>query len=232
MTTRMLFHFHTIYSDDGCITPEAAVQFALANSIGILAPTDHDTIRGSLEIKKLADQHGIRVIIGAEYSSVCGDIIGLFLKEEVAARDAKEIVREIREQGGMVVLPHPYRSHQLSEWLLNSVDAVETFNARLSKELNDQATELAQRLQLPQVVGSDAHLAKELGLVIGEIDELPNQSLREILSAGMRPVVTWQTRLADIYRSQMVKAARRRRPLLWAKSLVRMIMTSGGSLRP
>jgi len=232
MTTRILFHFHTVYSDDGCITPDAAVQFARANSIGVLAPTDHDTIRGSLEIRKLADRYGIRVIIGAEYSSECGDIIGLFLKEEVVARDAKGIVREIREQGGMVVLPHPYRSHQLPEWLLNSVDAVETFNARLSKELNDRATELAQRLRLPQFVGSDAHLAKELGLAIGEIEKSPNQSLREMLSSGIRPVVTRQTRLADIYRSQMVKAVRRRRPLLWAKSLVRMIMTSVGSQRP
>jgi hypothetical protein len=231
MTTKFLFHFHTTYSDDGCITPQAAVEFALANNIGLLAPTDHDTIRGSLEIKKLADGHGIRVIIGAEYSSECGDIIGLFLKEEVIARDSKEIIREIKGQGGMVVLPHPYRSHQLSEWLLNSVDAVETFNARLSKELNDRATELAQRLRLPQFVGSDAHLVRELGLAIGEIDESPNQSLQEILRAGIRPVVTRQTQLADIYRSQMVKAARRGRPLLWAKSLVRMIMTSIGSQR-
>ena len=232
MTTRILFHFHTIYSNDGCITPEAAVQFALANDIGVLAPTDHDTIRGSLEIRKLADQHGIHVIIGAEYTSECGDIIGLFLKEEVISREAKEIIREIRDQGGMVILPHPYRSHHLSEWLLNSVDMVETFNARLSKEVNDQATELAQRLHLPQFVGSDAHLPKELGLVIGEIEKSPSQGLRKTLSLGIKPVVMRQTRLADIYRSQMVKAARRHQPLLWVKSLVRMIMTSIGSQRP
>ncbi len=226
MSTRVLFHFHTIYSDDGCITPANVVEFALANDIGVLAPTDHDTIRGSLEIRKLADQHGIRVVIGAEYSSERGDIIGLFLKNDVTARDAMGIIREIKEQGGLVVLPHPYRSHRLSDELLHSIDAIETYNARLPKELNDRAAELAEGLRLPQFVGSDGHLTRELGLVIGEIEESPHETLRETLNAGLAPLIVQQARLADIYRSQMVKAARRRRPLRWVKALIRMAMTS------
>jgi predicted metal-dependent phosphoesterase TrpH len=232
MKTRILFHFHTRYSYDSNLAPEVIVDFASANDIAVLAPTDHDTIRGALEIRKLAFDRGIRTIIGAEYLSDRGDIIGLFLNEEILARDAEGIIREIKSQGGMVVIPHPYRSRPLADELLQYVDGIEVFNSRLPAHLNAQGKALADRLLVPHFVGADAHLARELGLVIGEIDETPGQSLRQSLAKGMQPVVTQPTLLTDIHRSQMIRARRIQRPGLWLRSFGKMIVTGISRRRP
>ncbi len=80
--------------------PQEIVEFAVQNQIHVLAPTDHNTIRGSREIRELAEEHGIETIIGAEYSSDHGDIIGLFLQDDAYSRKASEIVQEIHGQGG------------------------------------------------------------------------------------------------------------------------------------
>ena len=228
MTSRVLFHFHTRCSYDSNITPEAVVEFAVAEGINILAPTDHNTIRGSLEVRERAEKHGIRTIVGAEYLSEYGDIIGLFLEREVVSRQARGIIAEIKGQGGLAILPHPSRSRGFDESLLRTFDGIEIFNARTSAELNAYAATLAERLQLPGFVGSDAHLAKELALGVGEIDEQPGLSLRDAMKAGMKPVVTRLTRRADVYRSQMIKAVRLRQPLLWVKSLAGMLIAAAG----
>ncbi len=223
MGTRILFHFHTNCSYDARITPGAVVDFAVANNIGVLAPTDHDTIRGALEVRKLAFDEGIRTIIGAEYLSDRGDIIGLFLEEEVIARDAIGIIREIKNQGGLVILPHPFRSQAPGEELLEYIDGIEVFNARLSDELNEDARKLAERKLIPQFYGADAHLERELGLVICEIEEQPGRSLREALLYGMTPIVAQQTSVASMYRSQMIRATHLQRPWLWCTSFAGMI---------
>src|SRR5262245_24059803 len=103
-----VFHIHTCHSFDCMASPSRAVQWAKRENIGVLGITDHNTIRGAQEAARSALRGGVQVIIGAEYATNHGDIIGLFLNEEVRSRDAFEVIEAIKEQGGISVLPHPY----------------------------------------------------------------------------------------------------------------------------
>lgn len=154
-----IFHIHTKYSFDANISPKVMVEHIRALGFDFAAITDHETIRGALEAKNTTD---FPIIVGAEYYTDRGDIIGLFLEKEVISRNSDEVVKEIKAQGGIVVLPHPYRSHKLSHKLVSSVDVIESFNARSNDEENSKALQLAKDYNKPMVAGADAHFLQEL----------------------------------------------------------------------
>jgi len=133
-----------------------------------VAVTDHNTIRGALAVKEIAP---FTVIVGAEVRSSEGEIIGLFLSEEVpAGLSATETIERIRTQGGLVSLPHPldrFRGGVGADGLARLaplVDIVEVMNARttLGRD-NDEAARLAAEHGLAGVAVSDAHSPWELG---------------------------------------------------------------------
>ncbi len=223
MRKRILFHFHTHHSIDSNLLPQEIVEFAVQNRIDILAPTDHSTIRGSRDVRELAQPHGIETIIGAEYSSDYGDIIGLFLQDDAYSRNAGEIIQEIHAQNGLAILPHPYRSHHLTDDFLDSFDGIEVFNARLPEQLNRLAGELAAMLKKPAFFGVDAHLREELGLVIAEVEVNGNEPLINAVRRGLFPVTLTQTTPAMIYRSRMIASAKRGTPLRYLRSMAKMI---------
>jgi predicted metal-dependent phosphoesterase TrpH len=223
MRKRILFHFHTQQSVDSNLLPQEIVEFAVENQIGILAPTDHNTIRGAREIKELAAEHGIETIIGAEYGSDHGDIIGLFLQDDAYSRNATEITQEIHAQGGLTILPHPYRSHHLTDEFLHSFDGIEVFNARVAEQLNRLAAELAGMLKKPTFYGADAHVREELGLVVAEVEIGKGEKLIDAVRKGLTPVSLTQTTPAMIYRSKMIASAKRGTPVGYLSSMAKML---------
>ena len=156
-----IFHIHTKYSFDANIPPAEMVKYIQALGLDFAAITDHETIRGALEAKNTT---GFPIIVGAEYYTEKGDIIGLFLEKEIITRKSDELIKEIKAQGGIVVLPHPYRSHKLDSKLVSSVDVIEVFNARSSEKENSLALKLAKEYNKPMLAGSDAHFLQELKL--------------------------------------------------------------------
>ncbi len=58
-------HIHTTVSD-GRLAPAELVHEAALRNLGIIAITDHDTIDGIPEAKKVADEEGIEIIPGVE----------------------------------------------------------------------------------------------------------------------------------------------------------------------
>lgn len=125
------------------------VKFALKKGINILAITDHDTIKGSLEAQELNRSSKLKIITGAEYSTEKGDIIGLFLKDEIVPGKSSRVIAGIKEQGGLVVLPHPARLRRIDEDLMKAVDLVECYNSRVDKAGNDFACALAWKYNKP-----------------------------------------------------------------------------------
>ena len=129
------FHIHTQVSPDSFMSPETLVKACLRAGLDTIAVTDHHTIRGALEVQKIAP---FPVIVGAEFRTAEGEIIGLFLKEDVPRRiSALETVKLIKAQGGLVQIPHPFdffrRKHIKYDALLEVlpyVDIIEAFNAR------------------------------------------------------------------------------------------------------
>src|SRR5262245_37400819 len=107
-------HVHSCFSFDSLARPEQIIWEAKHKGLNGLAITDHQTIEGALATIKLNPDPDFLVIIGAEYYTQAGDIIGLFLREEITTRDPLELIDEIHRQGGIAVLPHPYHGHTLT----------------------------------------------------------------------------------------------------------------------
>ncbi|MCZ7381941.1 MAG: PHP domain-containing protein [Candidatus Methanoperedens sp.] len=159
------FHIHSSCSIDSFFSPKQIIKLAHLKDLNALAITDHNTIKGGVQAKSIK-QDEINVIIGSEVNTNFGDLIGLFLNEEIKSRKFEEVVDEIREQDGIVYLPHPYRRKKIPGIdLLKSVDIIEGINARTSEKLNLKAQKLAKELKKPIIAGSDAHFSFELGRV-------------------------------------------------------------------
>ena len=169
MNKKTAFHVHTNFSYDSNLKPEDLVDFLIKNDFKQVIITDHDEIEGALVARNYAEsKYGdeFKVIIGEEVSTNIGDIIGFPLTKKIIAKDAKDCFRQIKEQGGFICLPHPYKAHDLfqihQKWVIDELDFVEIFNARLNPKLNSYASNYAQFYKKMQIIGSDAHLISEL----------------------------------------------------------------------
>ncbi len=107
-------HIHTTFSD-GLMSPEALVEYAATKTdLRVIAVTDHDTMAGALVAKAYRDTFPndfghLDVIIGSEIGSRDGDILALFIHEDIPRRlSAAETVERIHAQGGLAVAVHPY----------------------------------------------------------------------------------------------------------------------------
>ncbi len=103
------FHMHTDLSRDSDTPPDVLVRRCRKMGLNCIAVTDHNAIGGALEVQKFAASYSdLTVIVGEEVKSSKGDIIGLFLKEEVPkGMSPMDTVRCIKDQDGLVMIPHP-----------------------------------------------------------------------------------------------------------------------------
>jgi len=182
-------HVHTIYSGDSIIKPETIIKIAKTRELSGVAVTDHDTIQGAIKVKSLAPDDFV-VIIGSEVQTNKGEIIGLFLTDEIKSREFNEVIEEIKDQGGVTVLPHPFRNSRYDpEKLIGKIDLIEGLNGRSSKKLNDQAQNLAKNIGLPMIAGSDAHTPFEIGRVRTIfLDELNTFDMKNLLLKSRREI--------------------------------------------
>ena len=151
-------HLHSCFSFDCLTTPEQILREARYKGLSGVAVTDHETIQGGLATAQLNRDPDFLVIVGAEYYTDAGDIIGLFLHEEIQTRDSSQLIDEIHRQGGIALLPHPYHGHDLTSTLAEKVDIIEAFNARESPGNNQKALEFAKKWNKPALCASDATL--------------------------------------------------------------------------
>ncbi len=108
---RLDLHNHTSFSSDGLMSPAELLAAAGRNNVDCIAVTDHNTLEGALWALELsqADPSLPRVIPGIEVSTADGDVIGLYVREPIpSGLSVAETMDLIREQDGLVYLPHPY----------------------------------------------------------------------------------------------------------------------------
>jgi predicted metal-dependent phosphoesterase TrpH len=165
-------HLHTEWSHDCSIPPEELLDHAQQIGLGGLAVTDHNAFGGALETAELAHDRDVVVIPGEEVKTRDqGEVIGLFLEEEIPrGMSFAETIEAIRDQGGLVYLPHPFdRLHAIPDPStlhahLAEIDVLEVFNARLLRDsFNDEALRFARKYRLLQGAGSDAHVLQGVG---------------------------------------------------------------------
>jgi predicted metal-dependent phosphoesterase TrpH len=170
-------HMHTDHSPD-CATPvEVLLATAREQGLGAIAVTDHNEISGALEARAQAAEFGPRppqVIVGEEVKTADqGEVIGLFIKEKIPrGLSLEETVAEIKRQGGLVYVPHPFdRMHAVPDYehllrIVEDVDAIEVFNPRVAiGAFNEEASRFAAKYRIPAGAGSDSHVAQGLGSV-------------------------------------------------------------------
>jgi len=192
-------HIHSNHSFDSQVDVEMLVKQAEASGLDAIAITDHDTMSAVSLAKKLARK--VTVIPGMEITTSAEGmhLIGLFLKEVVASRDIDDVITEIHEQGGLVLLPHPFRKgsglmHIRDEGraidgekaarILSQVDLIEAFNYRCSPEaLIDTDRFLDFYPDTAHTSGSDAHFEHEIGKAYIELDDVRSNSLDDIKEA-------------------------------------------------
>lgn len=158
----MDLHIHSRHSPDSLSKPEKIVSRAKELGLRAIAVTDHDSWDGYREAVRYSGDDLI-VVPGAELKTDRGDLLALFVEDEVSSRNWASAIDEIRASGGLAVVPHPFESKKLSKDDIRLADAVEVFNAKCSYRSNAAAKNLAAELQLPGIASSDAHMIAAIG---------------------------------------------------------------------
>ncbi len=191
---RVDLHTHTMWSGDSTTTPDEYAAAVVASGLDVVCITDHNAIDGAV---RLADELSCRVIVGEELRTAAGEIIGLFLAERVPMGVSHvDAARAIRDQGGVVYIPHPFdpMRRNISEAALyelaeaDLIDAVEVLNAKTSlTSLNRRAAEFAAEFGIVGGAGSDGHVPDALGAAYVEMDDFvtPMEFLAALASADL-----------------------------------------------
>jgi len=191
MIVKADLHVHTTYSSDSVITPKELVFYAKKRELTAVAVTDHNKVEGALRIAKQAD---FLIIPGTEVSSMHGHIIGLNVNTVIPrGLCADETVERIHEAGGIAIACHPFAlmKGSIGKHVLDNFDAVETINASAFPFNNatSKANQLAERLKLPKVAGTDAHYGPVIGQAYTLIDSEANVEaiLKAIANGRCKP---------------------------------------------
>ncbi len=218
---KAIFHIHTRYSHDSWLKPEEVVNYGFQNGIDVLFITDHETMRGGLAAQGYAASEDlpIRVVLGMEIKTDIGDLVGIFLKETISARKVEQVIAEIKNQKGMVVLPHPYKGHEISALSsLQGVDAVEVFSSRTTREQDRLAQGLCAPLDAFPLAGCDAHQRSELANCLLRFDSL------DAFRAGRLEIIrAVKASPLQVQGSRFIKGVKTRSLSLCLSSLKRLV---------
>lgn len=186
-------HNHSNLSD-GKDSVSSIISKAKQLNIGVCI-TDHDEIKGSLQICK-----EVLSIPSTELTSFERyDLLAYFNSEKDASEfhnkkvagkkverrffnmwrlkwTTAELVDELDKYNTLIALPHPYihrpkNSHVYFSKLSNAqtfkkIDAIEGINGMLKPALNRRAIELAEKNNKPMIGGTDSHNYKYLGITL------------------------------------------------------------------
>jgi hypothetical protein len=194
-------HVHTSASFDSIASPESVVRAAASRGLTHIAITDHDRIDGAVAAREIARTTApeLTVIVGQEVRTRDGDLIGGFLDRDVpSGLPLAETIADIRAQGGLVGIPHPFdrfRGSLLADEVLAGVaplvDWVETHNARIMVGRgNERAAAFARDHDLPGVAVSDAHSAIEIGVAYTAVNGDPSTAAGLLVALRNSELVT------------------------------------------
>lgn len=197
---KYLMHIHTNFSKCSSLKPEKILEVAKKEGFDGVAITDHDSIKGALQAKKLNKDKNFEVIVGEEVSTDMGHVLVYYIKKEIKPGKVEQVIKEARKQKAICVLAHPYNlvQDQLKKLMFDTkrksltkefehkiklFDAIEGFNSRcyLKKE-NKLAQKLAKKYKKPMTAGSDAHFKNEICNSWVEFDD--KLTLRQAIKSG------------------------------------------------
>jgi len=190
---RIDLHVHTHYSKDATTTLKEVIYYAKKHGLDGVAVTDHETLRGAL---KLAQKSQLTIVPGLEIETLGGHVLALNITTLIPPKlDLTETVQKIHDAGGVAVIAHPATvlktgfGHTIT--LNSNIDAVEVINSIAFPYFFSTylSCRLAKRLNLPQVAGSDAHHALEIGsaYTLVNADSNPDDIAEAIRKGAVTP---------------------------------------------
>lgn len=211
----VVLHVHTSYSACSESTVPEIARYCRDHGIQAIGITDHNDTAGALDLRQQAPD--LNVIIGEEVSTRDGEVVGLFLTRTIpAGLTALQTCQEIKRQGGLVYLPHPFdrfkvnrvRRRHLAR-ILDLVDIVEIHNSKASLGIyNTRARRFAQMHGKIGAVGSDSHYIGSIGAAINVMDPFdgPQDFLDKLSRAEYRTgasslLSTWWVRVRKLVRA-------------------------------
>ena len=187
-------HIHTKYSGlthimffdfpDSLAEPKDIIRAAEKKGLNVICITDHNTLKGAMQVKAIPSS--VEVVVSEEVSSSDGEILALFVNEEIpAGMTAAETIDRIHAQGAFAIAPHPMSAHCRSLCLkiaeLN-MDGIEVLNASHRDGFgNRAASELSNGLDLAKIGGSDAHSPMMVGNAYTVFDGVTGEDLRKAI---------------------------------------------------
>jgi hypothetical protein len=189
------FHCHTNASKDSLTPPGELVETCRRKGIDRVVVTDHNTIAGARAAQALDPE---LVIVGEEIMTTRGEILAAFVSEEIPkGLTPRETIHRLQDQGAFISVSHPFDKWRSGGWqehdlleILPEVDAIEVYNSRcMLPRFNRAARRFAEKHQVAETVGSDAHASFELGrsLLVLERFEGP-EGLRNVIRTGTQKV--------------------------------------------
>ncbi|MDD4409701.1 MAG: PHP domain-containing protein [Candidatus Pacebacteria bacterium] len=163
-------HCHTFSSYDATSSINSMIEQGKKNGIDGIAITDHENANAWKEAISEGQKAGFEIILGEEIKSSKGDILGLFMQHQIdgKGKDPEWIISEIRKQGGLVFIPHPFHEAEgfkdSLEKYVGLIDGVEIFNGRRPFHRGDAIAEkFADKHDLIKIGGSDSHYHRTIG---------------------------------------------------------------------
>jgi hypothetical protein len=183
-------HCHTRYSIDSIIKPKELMKKSEKTGV-IPAITDHNTVQAHKELRSF----GAKFIPGEEIRTDRGDLIGLYLTENIPRMTPfAEAIDKIHAQGGIAYLPHMYDKSRKgvipTDEEAKKLDIIEVFNSRCPiQDYNAKAAAFANSQKKPGAAGSDSHFLFEFGSTYNDVPDFdisdPKAFLRSIQSAKL-----------------------------------------------
>lgn len=195
---RLETHCHTKYSKDSMLPFSLLYLKCRVCHINWIAITEHNNVLGAMEFKKYCakKKNRVHVIVGSEIMTSEGEVIGLFLKEEIpSGLSCKETIHLIHKQGGIVYVPHPYDEKRAKTVLhedcirdnASDIDCIECYNGRNVSDFYEmKQTEIVKKYGLQAVIGSDAHTIWEVArnyMIVDCAPDLPENFKKAIVGA-------------------------------------------------
>jgi predicted metal-dependent phosphoesterase TrpH/glycosyltransferase involved in cell wall biosynthesis len=233
-------HMHTDHSPDSATPVGVLLETARDRGLGAIAITDHNVISGALEARELAqDMDGLQVIVAEEIKTADeGEIIGLFVEEQIPrGMSMAETIAEIRRQGGLTYVPHPFdRLHSVPDYehllqFVDEIDILEVFNPRITlSAFNEEAARFATKYRIVPGAGSDSHVAQGLGSVRIRLSEFdgPEEFLEAMRDAD---IIHKHKNLIYVQALKFLQTTGRPRPARRARAAKKPRAVRGGRSR-
>lgn len=227
-------HLHTLYSDGTASVQQLLDHVERDTDLDLIAITDHERIDGALRASEIhaAGGYSFELIVGEEITTRRGHVLALFITERIPAlRPLPETLERIHDAGGIAIAPHalaPLTPSVGRGSLLDRhgapdprhrFDAIELINpsaaGRVRRAARDRLN--AERLRLPAVGNSDAHVLEGVGTAWTWFPGSGATDYRAAIAAGttLPDGAFWTNRHnVYIYRRQLIAKARHLRHTL------------------